>query len=131
MEVILSIVGGSAGAAIVAGIFGLIQWKLNRNAKKEDSAEARSIAVCQARGEELEEVKRLVGVACVGIRESLHDRIKYLGKSYIARGYVTVEELEDLNRMHSVYHDKDKLNGNGFLDNLMYTVNHQLEVRAK
>lgn len=131
MDVILAILGGGCGTAIVAGIFGLIQWKLNRKAKKEDTAAQQSIATCAARGQELEEVKRLVGVACVGIRESLHDRIKYLGKSYIARGYVTVEELEDLKRMHSVYHDKDKLNGNGFLDDLMDTVSHKLEVRAK
>lgn len=131
MDVILAILGGGCGTAIVAGLFGLIQWKLNRKAKKEDTAAQQSIATCVARGQELEEVKRLVGVACVGIRESLHDRIKYLGKSYIARGYVTVEELEDLKRMHSVYHDKDKLNGNGFLDDLMDTVSHKLEVRAK
>ena len=35
-----------------------------------------------------------------------------------------MEELEDLTNMHKVYHDKDKLNGNGFLDELMKTVNH-------
>ena len=55
--------------------------------------------------------------------------IKHLGKSYIARGYVTLEELEDLTIMHSVYHDEDKLNGNGFLDELMAAV-RQLEKRV-
>jgi hypothetical protein len=40
-----------------------------------------------------------------------------------------VEELEDLDLMHEVYHNKEKLGGNGFLDALMHTV-HTLEVRA-
>lgn len=131
MDVFLSIIRESCGAALVAGIFGLIQWKLNRNAKKEDTAEQQSVALCKARGEDIKELSRMVEVLCEADRTILYDRIKHLGKSYIARGYVTVEELEDLNMMHSVYHDKDKLKGNGFLDNLMHTVNHTLEVRAK
>lgn len=130
-NVILSIIGGSCGAALVAGIFSLIQWKLNRKAKQEDAAAEMSMAACSARGAEIKELSRMVGVLCVADRTILYDRIKHLGKSYIARGWVTVEELEDLNMMHTVYHDKDKLNGNGFLDNLMHTVNHTLEVRAK
>ena len=64
-------------------------------------------------------------------RTLLYDRIKYLAKSYIARSWVTIEELEDLNRMHAVYHDSDKLDGNGFLKELMNTVNTALEIRAK
>ena len=130
MEVILSIIGGSCGAALVAGIFGLIQWKLNRKANLEDAAAQQNIATCEARGRDIEKLSQMVGVLFVADRTLLYDRIKHLGKSYIARGYVTVEELEDLNMMHSVYHDKDKLDGNGFLDNLMNTVNHTLEVRA-
>jgi hypothetical protein len=63
-------------------------------------------------------------------RTILYDRIKHLGKSYIARGWITVEELEDLKNMHKVYHDPDKLNGNGFLDDLMNAVTHTLEIRA-
>ena len=131
MEVILSIIGGSCGAALVAGVFGLIQWRLNRKAQKEDRADDRQVADCAARGKEIQELSRMMGVLCLADRTILYDRIKHLGKAYIARGWVTVEELEDLNMMHTVYHDKDKLNGNGFLDNLMHTVNHTLEVRAK
>lgn len=130
MEVIISIIGGSCGAAIVGGIFGLIQWRLNRSAQKEDRADAKSAALCSARGEEIQALKHKVEVGLLADRTILYDRIKFLAKSYIARGWITVEELEDLNMMHSVYHDKDKLNGNGFLDNIMHTVNHALEVRA-
>lgn len=130
MEILKTFLGGAGGAAIVAGLFALIQWRLNRKAQKEDKAADRNLAECTARGADLKELKRMVEVLCVADRTILYDRIKHLGKSYIARGYVTVEELEDLTRMHSVYHDKDKLNGNGFLDELMAAVN-QLEKRVK
>ena len=129
MEVMLSILGGSCGAAAVGGVFSLVQWWLNRKAAKEDKAEERTAVDCTARGKEIRELKDMMGVLVVADRTILYDRIKHLGKSYIARGYVTVEELEDLDLMHSVYHDKDKLNGNGFLDALMKTV-HSLPVKA-
>ena len=131
MEVILAIIGGSAGAALVAGVFGLLQWRLNRKAQKEDQAADQRQADCSARGKAIEDLGRQVQVLCLADRTLLYDRIKYLAKEHIKNGYITVEDLEDLNMMHSVYHDKDKLNGNGFLDNLMRTVNHTLEIRAK
>ena len=115
---------GAGGAALMGGVFALLQWVLNRHAKKQDAESAASAGVCAARGEELKEVKRLIDVLVVADRTILYDRIKHIGKSYIARGHITLEELEDLERMHQVYHDKDKLNGNGFLDELMKTVNH-------
>ena len=40
-----------------------------------------------------------------------------------------MEDYEDLKRMHKVYHDPDKLNGNGFLDGLMAEV-EDLEKRV-
>ena len=124
MEFLKTFLGGAGGAALVAGLFAIIQWSLNRKAQKEDKANIRQETECATRGEEIKELTRLVGVLCVADRTILYDRIKHLGKSYIERGYVTVEELEDLTTMHSVYHDPDKLNGNGFLDNLMKDVNH-------
>ena len=124
MEIVLAILGGGVGTALVGGIFALIQWELNRKAAREDRAEAVSTASCTARGQEIRELKRLVNVLVEADRTILYDRIKHLGKSYIARGWISVEELEDLTNMHKVYHDKDKLNGNGFLDELMKTVNH-------
>lgn len=113
---------GAGGAALMGGVFALLQWVLNRHAKKQDTASAASAGICAARGEELKEVKRLIDVLVEADRTILYDRIKHIGKSYIAREYVTLEELEDLERMHKVYHDKNKLNGNGFLDELMKTV---------
>ena len=122
MEILLAVLGGGAGTALVGGVFTIIQWKLNRRAATEDRS-------CEARGKQIRELSRLVEVLVEADRTILYDRVKHLGKSYIARGYITVEELEDIDLMHTVYHDKDKLAGNGFLDNLMNTV-HSLEVKV-
>ena len=116
------ILGGGMGTALVGGLFTLLQYRLNRKAAREDRAAELGV-------EESRELKRLVSVLVEADRTILYDRIKHLGKSYLARGYVTVEELEDLDLMHEVYHNKDKLGGNGFLDALMKTV-HALDVRV-
>ena len=38
MELLLAILGGGAGTALVGGIFTLLQWRLKRNAAREDRA---------------------------------------------------------------------------------------------
>ena len=124
-----SILSGSLGTALIGGLFALIQWRLNRRAALADRETEAAAGVCAARGQEIRELKTMMGVLIEADRTILYDRIKHLGKSYIARGFVTVEELEDIDLMHTVYHDKDKLGGNGFLDALMKTV-HTLEVHA-
>ena len=128
--IILALISGGT-AAFISGVFGVIMWALNRKAKKEDRADQISDNACAARGAELQELKRQMNVVMLADRTILYDRIKHLAKAYIARGFVTIEELEDLKMMHGVYHDKDKLDGNGFLDDLMHTVSNVLEVRAK
>lgn len=122
MQTLLAILGGGVGSALVGGIFTIIQWRLNRKAQKEDREVKQG-------SEESRELKRLVGVLVEADRTILYDRIKHLGKAYIARGYISVEELEDIDLMHDVYHNKEKLGGNGFLDALMKKV-HALEVRV-
>ena len=129
MNLLLAIVGGSCGAAIVAGLFGLITWRLNRKAQKEDRAADKQTVDCAARGREIEELRGRVDALIVAERESLYDRIKYLAKAHIKKGWISVEDYEDLKRMHHVYHDPAMLNGNGFLDALMSDVD-KLEKRV-
>lgn len=131
MEFLKTFLGGAGGATIVAGIFALFQWRLNRKAQQEDKAAAKKESEITQMDDDIKDINRKLDVLFLADRTILYDRIKYLAKSYIARSWVTVEELEDLNRMHSVYHDSDKLNGNGFLKELMNTVNTALEIRAK
>lgn len=131
MEWLQMILTGGVGSAIVVGIFAVIQWLLNRRASKVDKADAKREAAKTQATHEMQELNRKMDVLFLADRTILYDRIKHLAKSYLDRGYVTVEDLEDLNRMHSVYHDKDKLNGNGFLKELMDKVNTTLEIRAR
>lgn len=127
MEFLKTFLGGAGGAAIVAGLFALIQWRLNRKAQKEDKAAERQVVDCAARGRELEEQRKMLDALMTADRVILYDRIKHLAKSYIKRGWISVEEYEDLKRMHSVYHNE--LKGNGFLDDIMKEVS-KLEKRA-
>lgn len=113
MQVLLAILGGTVGATIVSGVFGLIMWKLNRKAAKEDKAEEKA-----EKKETDDDV--LIENLIVGVRTLMYDRIKHLANSYLRRGWITSEELEDLISMHSVYHNE--LKGNGFLDSLMERV---------
>ncbi|PWM20091.1 MAG: hypothetical protein DBX49_01175 [Clostridia bacterium] len=97
-EILTAVLGGSVGAALITGIFGIIKWYMERKAQKNDKED---------------DVK-------TALRMLLYDRIKHLGKAYIQKGEISIENLEDLMQMHKVYHNN--LNGNGFLDDLMETV---------
>ena len=127
MEVLLELLKSAFGAGIVAGLFGLWQWRLIRKAQKEDKAAEKEVVSCAARGREIKQLQDTVNALIVADRTILYDRIKHLAKSYIKRGYITVEEYEDLKRMHKVYHDE--LGGNGFLDAIMEEVD-KLEKRV-
>ena len=130
MEFAKIFLGGAGGAAVVTGIVSLIQWLLSRRAQKADRVAAKTETKNECEKKSMQEINRKLDVLFLADRTVLYDRIKFLAKSYIDRGWVTVEELEDLNRMHDVYHDPDKLDGNGFLKDLMKTVN-SLEKKAK
>lgn len=95
-EVILAVVGSGALSAVISGIF----TTLNTKKRQKD------------------------GVAA-GVQQLMYDRIKYLCKYHISRGRIASNDLEDLERMHTIYHND--LDGNGYLDDLMKKVRN-LEV---
>lgn len=97
--VVTAICSGGAVAALVSGIFSVVMWKLQQKAQIQAQKTSKEDDIAK------------------GIRMLLYDRIKHLGNSYIHKGGVTSEELEDLTAMHQIYHNN--LNGNGFLDDLM------------
>ena len=117
MEILQMILGGAVGSSIVVGLFGLITWKLNRKAAKEDKAEDREEEKKKRADSEMEEIKAKLENLTIAQRTQMYNLIKKDGKSYLARGSITSEELEDLIDSHRVYHDV--LKGNGFLDSLM------------
>lgn len=93
-SIVIAIISSGALSAIISAIFNALQTRKKRKDGVRD-----------------------------GVKIILYDRIKFLGKAYINRGFVTAEELEDLTTMHQIYHDPEGLNGNGFLDSLMKNVN--------
>lgn len=101
-ELVIAILGGGAAAAVVSGIIQIVIWKMNRKAAKEDKNDHNNQCVRTA------------------LKLLMHDRIKYLGKRYIADGFIDAEDLRDLMAMHACYHDD--LDGNGFLDSVMKQV---------
>lgn len=129
MELLIDIASGAVGAAFVGGIFGIIMWALNRKAKKEDSAHDINTANCQARGQEIRDLRKDTDRIIAALRLDYYNQIKKLAKKYIARGHIYVEEYEDFSRMYDMYHDPDKLDGNGLLKALKEEVD-QLEKKV-
>ena len=56
-----------------------------------------------------------------GLKVLTVDRVRYLGKCYIADGKITLEDKENLQDMSRAYKD---LGGNGHLETVMAEVNH-------
>ena len=90
-DIIIAIIGSGALTALITNLFTMIK---DRKDKSHGIAE--------------------------GVQLLLYDRIKYLSKSYIKDGQISPEDLEDLTRMWTCYHDD--LEGNGYLDSLMAAV---------
>lgn len=101
-ELVVAILGGGAVAAVVSGAIQIMIWKMNRKAAKEDKNETKDDHTKTA------------------LKLLMYDRIKYLGKCYIADGFIDAEDLRDIMAMHACYHDD--LGGNGFLDSVMKQV---------
>ena len=56
-----------------------------------------------------------------GLKVLTVDRVRYLGKCYIADGKITLEDKENLQDMYRAYKD---LGGYGHLETVMAEVNH-------
>ena len=114
MEFWIAVLTGGAAVALIQSIFGIVRFKMERKAKKEDSA-----------GENIEKklavIERQNTVQCTALRHLLYDRIRWQGQAYIAQGEIDFDDRRILNSMHDVYHNG--LQGNGDLDNLMTEVN--------
>lgn len=106
---LLTIFAGASGAAVIKLIDGVVQWFLNRKAKKEDNIE-------QAKTDLEEKVDALQ----TGMMAMFLDRIQYLCKTYLKDGEIEIEDRRRLHIMHDVYHNV--LGGNGDLDSLMEQV---------
>ena len=98
MVVLIEFLGGAAGAALVAGIFALIQRRLNKKDSQEEQKEAHGKA----------------------LRYIMLFIIQERAKQHIKNGSITLEERRALHHWHDLYHDG--LGGNGDADALMAQV---------
>lgn len=117
---LLTILGGAVGAAFITGAFGILKWFLDRKATKADRKEDKEDEKVKQRDKDLEEINEQLSNLTIAVRILMYNQIKKDGKAYLARGFISTEELEDLLAAHTVYHDV--LKGNGFLDSLMEKV---------
>lgn len=123
---IVGVLGGAAGAAVINGLFRLAEQRRSRKAQKEDREEEKH-DVNAAQSEDIRKLQEDMNAqkasqanVMAALREVLGAKIKELCLIYIEEGSILSSDYEDLKRMHKVYHDA--LNGNGFFDDLMYKV---------
>ena len=94
----LSILGGSCGAAVVTGIFGLVKWLVDRKDKKSGNVDAQSKA----------------------LRYLMLYIIQERAKQHIKDQRISLDDRRSLHHWHDLYHNG--LGGNGDADALMEQV---------
>ena len=112
-DILLALVTGGIGAAIVKGVFDLIAWSKKRKAEKEDRGE-------QNIEERLGTIEEKTDANSVALKFLLYDRIRFLGERYIRDNEIDLDDRRILKDMHDSYHNG--LGGNGDLDLLMKQV---------
>lgn len=96
---IWTVVIGVLGAGIGSGLMSLVLELLRRRWSRKDNADNRLDDIMEA------------------LRTIMVDRICWLGEKYIARGYITLQEKENLVEMDRVY--KKALGGKNHVDTVM------------
>lgn len=133
-DIILVVLSGGIGAALVKLVGDGLSWRRERKAKKEDRAEEKadktneiSNAVQEFQKQEasvnaeidarLKKLEAQSTAQSEALKVILLDRILYLGRSYINRGFISFDDRKRLRDMHDVYHSG--LDGNGDADLVM------------
>lgn len=106
MEMLLTLVSVALGSS---GLSAIIVEILNHHWAKKRGTSTKLDALCEAQ------------------KVLMIDRVRWLGESYIIRGYITLDEKESLAEMYEAY---KRLGGNGHLKTVMEEV-HRLPVREK
>lgn len=98
MDALISILCGSAGAAIATGVFSLVLYRVKRRDKENDENDATQKA----------------------LRYLMLYIIQERCKDYIAAGKIALDERRAIHHWHDVYHKG--LGGNGDADALLHQV---------
>lgn len=98
MDALISILCGSAGAAIATGVFSLVLYRVKRRDEENDENDVTQKA----------------------LRYLMLYIIQERCKDYIAAGKITLDERRSIHHWHEVYHNG--LGGNGDADALLHQV---------
>lgn len=101
--IVIAVLGSGVLSTLINCVF--TAWRDNKASEKKENEETKALKH--------------------GVQQLMYDRIKYLCKTHINRGHIATNDLEDLDRMHTIYHDE--LDGNGYLLELMEAV-HELPI---
>lgn len=107
-ETVLIFLAGAGGAAAIKLLDNLIQYVLQRRAKKQDAGE-----------QEKTELEKQVDAIRQCLMVSMLDRIQYLCRCYIMDEKITIDDRRRLHQMHKGY---KAVGGNGDLDDLLAQV---------
>lgn len=99
-EIVLAILGGATGAALVTGVMSIVMYRMKRRDEKNDSND----------------------VMAKALRYLMLYIIQERAKDHIRAQEVSLEDLRLLHHWHNLYHDG--LGGNGDADALIQQVEH-------
>ena len=108
-ETLIVLLSGAFGAAVIKMIDGLLQFALQRRAKKQDNGK-----------KEKSDVEKRIDAIAECIMATTLDRLQYLCKFYVNEGHV---DIDDRRRLHIIHEKYKGLGGNGDVDDLMKQVN--------
>lgn len=126
------IVVAALGSGCFGALIGFVSSRLSRRdaVRDRDDEVKKAIALHEERLTRVEEQVTALGVVLEALKLAqqsiLRDRILYLGKKYVADGFVAVDDLETFYSLHERYHG---VGGNGYCDTIVDKVKH-LEIRA-
>lgn len=107
-ELVMLFLAGTGGAAMIKLIDNVIQFKLQRRAKKQDEG-----------AKEKTELEKQVDAIRQCLMISMQDRILYLCKCYVRDGCISIDDKRRLHQMHRGYKGAG---GNGDCDDLLAEV---------
>lgn len=98
-SMVVALIGAVTGSGVCSIVIALLQRKWSKQDKEDERIDA------------LVDANKVLMI----------DRVRCLGKKYIADGEIHLEDKENLSEMHQAY---KRLGGNGHLDMIMSEIDH-------
>lgn len=115
MEILKILLGAGLGTGAVQILLAVLNRYWHKEDKKEEKEEGRRTET----DERIDELFKRVEALVYAQKVTMIDRVKWLGRGYIANGEITLSDKDHLKEMHKAYKG---LGGNGDLDTVMSEV---------